>query len=373
VRANALSGALDIAVRAPLAPTGQFVELLRLAPDDADPLLLDACAGAFGRHAPRLSPPLLECMREVLSRLDADRTSAINDIDMGLYQLLSAPGGNSRALGIIELLVRRENGTSIFEQLDSTGYELSNGNGPRLDRIVVRWLLSGELALGNAAAKLVEGVHDQEPLLAADPAKFSLTDAQASFLARKAIGWLFIKPTAATSLVLSLLRQATDEGAAMIADLLYDPLLMNYPGSARRLLEAAAPTLAGAARDAVARTLARHDAYLCAIEAVGRVPELHQSERNRRIEAQREDDGFKAARRAAEGQSVFRSIARRSLLLHGTRAVSYVEDFRGGDARRLDNKLGRVSVEMERSVQWTFDPLGLENTLLAFRLERRPT
>lgn len=66
VRADALSAAVDIAVRARSAPPGQFVELLLLAPDDADRSLLDACAGAFGRHAPRLSTSLLGCMRDVL-------------------------------------------------------------------------------------------------------------------------------------------------------------------------------------------------------------------------------------------------------------------------------------------------------------------
>ena len=372
LRANALCAAIDIAVRAPSAAQSQFVELLLLASDDADRSLLDACAGAFARHAPRLSPSLLGCMRDVLSKLDVARTQAINEVDMGLYQLLSAPNGNDWALAIIEALVRREDGASIFERLDSTGHELSNTDNSRLSAVVVRWLMSGEPALCNAASKLIGGVHGHESTLTVDPGRLSLTDAQASFIARKAIGWLFIKPTAPTSLVISLLRQVTDEGAATIADLLYDPLLMNYPGSVRRLIEAALPRFTGAVRDAVDRTLARHDTYLYAIKTVGRVPELHQSERNRRIEAQREDDGFKAARRAAEGQSLLRLIARRSLLLYGTRAISYVEDFGSGGNRRLDNKLGHMSVEMERPVQWTFDPLGLENTLLAFRLERTP-
>ena len=370
LRADAVSAIVDIAARARSAPAGQFVQLLREAAHDADPRLLSACAGAFGRHAPSLTAQLLACMSEILPKLDVG-SRAIDDVDMGLYQLLSVPDGADRAMAIIEPLVRRDDGVTIFQRLDSAGHELSNGNGTRLSRVVVRWLLSGEPALCNAATKLVEGMHGQEPSLAVNPGEFSLTDAHASFLARKAIGWFLTKPTAATSLTVSLLRQVTDGGAAAIADLLYDPLLMNFPGSARRLLEAAAPSLSGAHREAVDRILTRHDAYLHAIEAVGRIPELHQSERNRRIEARRQDDEFKAARRAAEGQSVLQSLFRKSVLLHGTRAISYVEDL-GGGSRRHDNKLGRVSVEMERPMQWTFDPVGVEETLLAFRLERPP-
>lgn len=369
VRADALSAAIDIAARAPAAPAGQFLELLRLAPGDADPGLLETCAEAFGRHAPRLPVPLLECMREILPKLDRERMQAFDRVDMGLYQLLSGPGGDDQAAAIIEVLVHREDGDAVFERLDSTRHELSNGNDPRLSRVLVRWLLSGEATLCNAAATLVRGVHGRELSLGVDFQELALTDAQASFLARKAIGWFLLQPAAATSLVVSLLRQVTDTGAEPLGDLLFDPLLMNYPGSVRRHLERAAPNMSGAARETVDKTLAKHDAYLRAIEAVGRVPELHQSERNRRIEFQRRNDEFSAARRDAEKQSVLLSLVHKTLLLHGVRTIGYADDF-GGGTRRLDNKLGRVSAEMELAMQWTFDPLGLEHTLRAFRLER---
>ena len=370
-RADALSAAFDVAVRASSAPAEQFLELLRLAPDDADPGLLETCAEAFGRHAPKLPVPLLECMREILPKLGPGRMQAFDHVDMGLYQLLSGPGGDDQAAAIIEALVCREDGDAVLERLDSTRHELSNGNDPRLSRVLVRWLLSGEAALCKAAANLVRGVHGRELSLAVDPTELALTDAQASFLARKAIGWFLLQPAAATSLVVSLLRQVTDSGTEPLGDLFFDPLLMNYPGSVRRHLEGAALTLSGAACETVERTLAKHDAYVRAIEAIGKVPELHQSEHNRRIEFQRQNDEFSAARRDAEKQSVLFSMVHKSLLLHGVRTISYVEDF-GGGTRRLDNKLGRMSTEMERAMQWTFDPLGLENNLLAFRLERPP-
>ena len=368
-RADALSAAIDIAVRTPSAPAEQFLELLCQAPADDDPALLATCAGAFGRHALRFSVQLFGCMLDILPKLKPGRLQAFDAVDMGLYQLLSSPGGDNRAISLVEALVRREDDDLVFERLDSTRHALSNGSAPRLSRVVVKWLLSGEASLCNAAAKLVRGVHGRELSLAVDSNEFSLADAQAKFLARKAIGWFLLQPAAATSLVVSLLQQVTDTGAEPLGDLLFNPLLMNYPSSVRRHLEAAAPFLSGAARTAIDRTLAKHDAYLRAIEAVGNVPELHQSERNRRIEFQRQNDEFSAARRDAEKQSALLSMVHKTMLLHGVRTIGYVDDFNGG-IRRLDNKLGRMSTEMERAMQWTFDPLGLENTLLAFRLER---
>jgi hypothetical protein len=371
IRADALSAALEIAVRTPSAPVEQFLELLRLAPGDADPLLLDACAEAFGRHAPRLSDALFGGMREVLPKLEAERTQAFDRIDMGLYHLLSTPGHEDRALTLIEDLVTRKDGRSVFQHLDSVRHELSNGDAFRLSRVVVRWLMSGDAPLCDAAASLVQGVHGRVVILNADFRERALTDAEASFLARKAIGWFLLQAVSATSLVVSLLQQVTDEETEPLADLLLDPLLMNYPGSVRRYLDRIVPILSNGAREALDRTLARHDAYCRAIEAVGSLPELHQTERNRRIEFQRQNDAFSAARREAEKQSVFFSIVRKSVLLHGARSVSYVGE-PGGGTRRLDNKLGRIGTEIELPMQWTFDPLGLEHTLLAFRLEPPP-
>lgn len=369
VRADAVSAAIDVAVRAPSAPAAQFFELLRLAANEADPSLLEACADAFGRRARRLPVPLLECMGEILPKLDSGRMQAFDLVDMGLYQLLSASGADDHAVAIIEALVRRTDGDAVLERLDSTRHELSNGDDTRLSRVLLRWLLSGDVALCGAAAYLVRGVQGRELSLAADFSEHPLTDAQAFFVARKAIGWFLLQPAAVTSLVVSLLGQVTDSGAELLGDLLFDPMLMNYPGSARRRLEAAVPTLSGSARKAAERTLIKHDAYLHAIDVIGKVPELHQNERNRRIESQRQHDELSAVRRDAEKQSVLLSLARRTLLLHGVRTISYVEDF-GGGTRRLDNKLGRISTEMERPMQWTFDPVGLEHTLLTFRLER---
>lgn len=369
-RAEALSACVDIAVRAPEASTATVEELLRLAP--GDPALLDACAQAFGRHALRLGPSVFRCLCEVLPSLNASKTQAVSEVDLGILQLLSESGRLGQAIEIIEAMMLPEDGALRLEQLDNTRHQLSAGDDHRLGRVVVRWLLSGEAVLGRAAADLVEGVHGREPVLVVDPGEFELDDASASFLARKAVGWLFIKPAVAASLLMSLLQQVGGNAMAAITALLFDPLLINYPGSVRRLIDARASDLPGVARAALDRMLVSHDAHVSAIEAVGRIRELHQSERNRRIEVQREMDGLEEARRVAEAKSIMSLIAHRYMLLHGARSVSYVEDLGSGDWRRIDNPLGRVGVEMELPMQLTFDPMGLERTLSVFRRERAP-
>lgn len=370
-RADALSAAMDIAARAPEVLQASFVELLALATKDGDPRLLDACAYAFGLHASRLATPVMAAMTGMLHRLDAGRKVALGNVGMGVYRLLQLPDGAEQAVGVLEPLLRRADGAEIFEHFQSVRHELCNQNPVRFSWVVVRWLMSGETALCAAAGSLVQEVHGQNVSLALPPGQQPLSDRQALFLARKAIGWFFIRPAAAVSLSLSLLGQVTASGAVPLAGLLYDPLLMNYPGSVKEHLQSALPNLSDIPRKAVESVLARHDAYLCGIEAAGLIPELRQSERNRRIEWQRQDDGFQAARKAAESRSIIRSIVHTSLLLHGRRSVSYVDDLAQGSApRRIDSQFGRMSVEMEHPLQWTFDPLGVEATLTTYRTEQ---
>ena len=57
------------------------------------------------------------------------------------------------------------------------------------------------------------------------------------FIAHKAIGYFFMKPVTAASVVISLMRVApNDEVLDELGKLLLNPLLMNYPGSVRQYL-----------------------------------------------------------------------------------------------------------------------------------------
>ena len=368
LRAGALSALFEIAARAPEMAVTCVLGLLDLAANNENAALLDACADALARHGQALPAAILEGLVEPLSHLDASRTHVLGAVGIGLYRLLSAAGHEERAFALLERLLVRDDGDAILEKLGSVSHELSNGDVVRLGQIAARWLLSGEIGLCSSVANLVRGANDRELSFDVDFSSMSLTDRQMLFLSRKVVGWLLLQPVAAASLVVSLLRHATEATAEALGEILLDPVLMNYPGSARRYLDLVAPTLSGVAAATITRTLARHDEYLRAIEAVGLVPELHPSERQRRIAYQRESDLMSSARREAEEKSVLSSIVHRFLLLHGVRCISYVRDF-GGGTRRLDNKLGTISTEIERAMQWTFDPLGLESTLLGYRLE----
>ena len=371
VRAAALSASWDVAVRAPHVPQPRIMNVVEGLTGDDEQMLLEACANAFGRHATALTDDMLDDLSRRLPRLDPQRTHALDMVDMGLYQLLVSRTHEARPVFLLERLLSGTSSDAILEKLDSVSHELSNGDPARFGRLTARFLLSGKPALGRAVASLAQNVHSWDGSLEIDFTTCTLTAEQGLFLARKAVGWLFFRPVTAASVVVSVIQHVAPADAEQLGDLLLDPILMNYPGSVRRYLDHRAPALSLPAAAVVAQALAKYGAYLAALVAVGPVPELHPSEHNQRIEHQRQADAMISARREAEEKSVLRSLVHKSLLLHGVRSISHVRNF-DGTVRRLDTKLARISAEIEHPMQSTFDPLGLESSLMQFRLEPPP-
>jgi hypothetical protein len=77
-------------------------------------------------------------------------------------------------------------------------------------------------------------------VFAIDFARFALAEAEFAYLARKTIAFFFLKPLIMASFLTSLLRYSPSGPAAEIEELLFDPILINYLGVARKHVETVA-------------------------------------------------------------------------------------------------------------------------------------
>ena len=193
------------------------------------------------------------------------------------------------------------------------------------------------------------------------------SETQVYFVCRKAIGYMFLQPVTASSVVVAALRGASDSLTEGLVDLLFEPILINYGGDLRRYLEAIPP--GDHAHPGVQKALERQKTYVEGLEAAGTIPELHPSEYRRQLERIRQVDFNREVNRKAHRQSIFRDIVRRSVLLHGSGSVTLVEDGAGG--RRP------MSMQMhlhEYSVEWprmeVVDPVGRDLMIRTFRAEQ---
>ncbi|MBW6420828.1 hypothetical protein KX729_05180 [Rhizobium sp. XQZ8] len=373
----------DDAIRSPLitavarllkdAPPGRRNELTGLtvaAMEQYGDYSLDTAARTLAFDLEHLPEELIDVLLEALLAINASNKGTVEMLDLALTKLVQK-GNADRARRYLDHVLRREEDRIEFEQLDSLSYTLRDAGEQVLDDWVVAWLLDGDYELCRAMNDALFGAGSDEFIFRIDFARFSLTDADYAYLARKAIATFFLKQSIMTSLLVSLLRTAPVEATEEIVDLLVDPILINYAKITDDYLKPISEDGSDPAQAAVQRALEGQQAYLEGLSSIGKVPELHPSERERQLEWQRHSDSMAEAWQAAKKKSIFAQIATESLILYGTRSVSWFGDHTD-ERRRIETAMKSISHSFEMPRVEIVDPMGLQMMLLRFRGEVRP-
>ena len=375
--------AADDAIRAPLitavarrlkdAPPDRRVELTGLAGAALEQLgdyTLDTAARTLAFDPEHLPDELVDALLEALLAIKGENKGTVEMLDLALMKLVQN-GHPERARRYLEHVLRREEDRIELDEPDLLSHALRKEGGQVLDDWVVAWLLDGDYELCSAMNDALFGAGSDEFVFRIDFARFSLADADYPYLARKVIATFFLEQSLMASLLVSLLRTASVEATDAIIDLLVDPVLINYGGITDDYLKPISEDSTDPAHAAVQRALAGQEAYLEGLSSIGMVPELHPSERERQLEWQRHSDSMAEAWRAARKKSIFASIATESLILYGTRAVSWFKDHKD-EPRRIETPMGSISHSFEMPRVEIVDPMGLQMMLLHFRGEDRP-
>jgi hypothetical protein len=332
--------------------------------------VLDAVARTTAFDGDHIPDRLLEGMLDALRHVKSTNLGTIEILDFTLVKLAER-GDLERARALIDHLIRRSEDPIDAEKFDSFWHKLAEIGGHAMDDWIVAWLLDGDYTLCSALDDNLFSVDSDERTLAINFTRYSLSDADHSYLARKSIGTFFLKSRVMASILVSLLRTASTEQADQIVDLLVDPIMFNYSSLGEGYLKNIASDHADPAQPHAERALARLGAYLDGLKLIGRVPELHPSERERTLEWQRHSDSMAEAHRQARCNSILASIVTESVLLYGTRSVSWVPDL-GAEPRRIETPLATISHSFEIPRVDIVDPMGLQLMLIGFRSEKRP-
>lgn len=314
-----------------------------------------------------MTPNLRTALLEALLQVDPEQHGTINLLDLGLSELVRA-GDGKEAVDFLTKLLDRRDFEVPFTQFDSFCSGLF-GSGPTvLGYAMGRWLSSGKGPLCLA----IEAVFSQQGLVQKpvdlDLSGAGLSDEDAYFACRKAIGFLFIHPIVIACFHIATLRVVDAEHGEAILELLFDPLLTNFGGTVHEHLSAVAETDPLYAQ--VRTVLARGDAYVEGLR-VGDIKELWPPEQHKMLEYHRRSDEMRDIMKGAHKRSIFADIVTRSTLLYGNRSISYVEG-PDGERRRFDMELHSQGITQEWPRTETIDPVGLQEMLFSLRIERRP-
>jgi hypothetical protein len=365
LRASALRAAFEVLKQFVEFTPDDAANLVKTAGDDPGPQTLLALSDILWLDHARLSDEAVRTAFDTLLKVDPAHTRTIHNIDMALHQLLGTPH-EVRALDFISELLSIPGGTLTVENFQSFGHEIAHGDPLRLYRLLMQAFLAANLRLSSGLADLLMGAEERAPF-DTSAAPLNLTSDQQIFVCRKAIGFLFLKPMLACSILLSVLRACDSDVAHAVRELLFDPLLVNYGGEAKDYLKTIAA--GDAAHAAVQWALDREKEHSDGLRAAGTTKELHPSEYQRDIQRRRAQDEMREVQKHAQSKSIWMNLVRHSVLLYGRRSLLYVQET-GNRRRAVEMDLKPIGVALEMPRLETIDPVGLDYKLRVFRVER---
>lgn len=358
VRLNALMAAFEVLKKH--GDAGAAQRLVDSAAKASGPMTLHGLAVVVWLHHATLDSSTIRTALAALQSVDPQHLGIVREIDFGLRQLL---GTKDEGLALDYVTTKLQDSQLKLENFPTVAHELAEGDAERLFRLIVRWFLSGSLALCNNVNDLV-GL-DEESAFNTTAAPLNLTPEQQVFVCRNAVGFLFIKPVVACSIIVAVLRADEKAITDTVADLLFDPILLSYGGDAKDYLEGIAK--ADTAYRAVRKALVKNKAFYAGMKAAGIVKELQPSERQRDVVRQMFHDEMQTARKRAEGKSLLLNLVQRSTILYGNRSRTYVTDG-GGQQRAIEMELKPIGASFEMPRRDILDPVGLDYMLRVFRV-----
>ncbi|RMQ98663.1 hypothetical protein ALP94_03889 [Pseudomonas savastanoi pv. glycinea] len=315
--------------------------------------------------------PLAERLLDALTNVTSEQPHIASLLDLGLMRFIQA-GWPTQARRFIErALAKRQENLSI-EQFSSVRRKLLEVKGQPLEDWVIAWLLNGDAWLCTALSHEFFDLEFANHWFDIDFHRVGLTDHEYAYLGRKVIGVFFYKPKVMTSIIVSLLRSASSTSKPQLVSLLKDPILVNYSGTVRGFLQPIAESTSDPASASAKEAIQAEDDYLAGLRAPGIISELHPSEREQQVEWQRRSDEMNETMKESRKNSLFGSIISESILLYGSRSVTWVADLHQGPPRRLETPLTNIGHSMEIPREYVVDPLGLSYILYKFRTEKRP-
>lgn len=365
LRGNLLHATAAILAQNSEGATPGAVILIKRLVENAGEFTLHQAAHILWAYRKALNPDIISSLLETLKNLNPANKGTVNELDLSLNTLLEI-GHDEAAIAYVTKLLSQPDNSFELENFDSFTRTLLSGSPDRLSRVVVQWFLLGSPSLCGGLSNAMHGRDLDGPPLNLRFEDLAISPVAQLFICRKAIGWFFLKPTTAASVLVSVLR-VCDEGTAIeVQKLLVDPLLVNY-SSVREYLEGLASD--DVAKERIAQALAENNAYLEALREIPPIKELQPSEHHRRIQQLRMTDQMRDVNKQARSQSVLLSMVKHSVMLYGNSSLSFIKGA-NDELRPMEMDLKPYGISFEMPRMEIVDPVGLDFMLRVFRVER---
>tara|TARA_A200000113_G_C8869049_1_gene355860 strand:+ start:414 stop:2156 length:1743 start_codon:yes stop_codon:yes gene_type:complete len=305
---------------------------------------------------------VLRLLLKQFTNVSAEHKGIIDNIDHILVNLVEK-GEFPEALKLLESILTA--GVK-FPQLGYFSRELLSNHQKLLNHIVTKWFLSGDSSLCHSVSNLLHDFTDKHIELKAEMALLG-DEVKQIFVSHKAVGWLFTCPVVAASFILSIYETASRSTRKELEQILYDPLLLSYPGELKRFFQSRIDI--GFQEHPYELLLGKLQAYHSDIDKVSGLKELMAPRENISAYWKESNKNMQAAYEDASKGSIIDLIATRQTLLYGNSSIYYIH--RGdGEQVRQEMKMQSFSHSTEMPRLNVLDPESLDYILRVYRCER---
>lgn len=345
------------------------IAIIISALEKGDDYVLHAASEIFGFHTGELPNALLDTLFVHLVRVKPRNKGTLDNVDYGIAHLFKN-GDPEKTIPFLEDLLLTNSGELTMKVFNRAAREILS-NKALIGKVLTRWFLRGDRVLCDGIHTIIGAHHGSDLPLEIDPVELKSADFRhIIFIARKAIGFLFTQPISVATILISLMRNTTDDDILTnLSAMLFDPLLLNFTGKVRDYVVQQSGLESGRVKATIDKALGDINKYLEDLRSVGNLVALHPAETQREAHQRHFSNILAESWKAAEAQSVFLNLVSISVLLYGRKSIHYIYG-PDGQSRRMEIPLQSHDTEMEFPRMQTVDPFGLDFTLRIFRSER---
>ncbi|TGE38617.1 hypothetical protein E4K67_11925 [Desulfosporosinus fructosivorans] len=331
-------------------------------------LSLHAASEVLAFNTEKISDVLFDIMLDALKFTKSQNKDTLENIGFGLLHLVKT-NQEEKAFSFLESLLIQNDGDLSILAVESLIHYMYFDNRQILNELATRWFISKNILLCSAIMDIVGlGYEDDIVLLANTHQIEGQPEGPYLFAARKAIGWLFTNPVSCVSFIVSLIDASSKDEAEQITDLLFDPLLISYPGKVKQYLESILLCQSPKVQSVLNTSLAKLESYHVDLKAAWNIPDLLPSQAQRETHLRLMNRQFTDSFNEAQKSSIVNLICSKSVLLYGRKSINYVH-YPNAQIQRMEVPLHSFGHSIEYPSLNNIDPHGLEYMLRVFRAE----
>lgn len=349
----------------------QIIEFIESIKSNNDDTLIHTASELLYFNDVIISESVEALLLDLASKVKPENKGTIDNLDFALMRMVER-GQEEKAVLAFEKICDNSKSAISIQKFDSFARKLIENPNQILSKTITKWFLSEKVSLCKQSLALLSDKysHNGTEIMC----DLSQVDIDRPFvylyLARKAIGWFFMRPISAISFVISMLDTCPDDQLQQIFEIAFHPLLISYPGSVKKYLEDKVVSSSDRVKSFCKDLFLKLDNYHDGMMTTSKLKELRPSEPDRYAYNRHHQLLMNESMKDARKSSLISVLGiHESVLLYGNKSISYIYTGNGNEKVRQEIPLHQISTSIEFPSLHILDPHRLDWMLRRFKVE----